>query len=188
MDTKIEVLGKNMEVTDRIDEYVRKKIAKFDRLMTDMEEVRIDLAFLKAARSAADRHVAQITLRGKGYILRTEERADDLFAAFDSSMDKMQRMIERYKGKKSKGRGDGKSAADVTPDLIKEEETGEEVLRIAKRKSFHLVPMDEMEALEQMKLLGHENFFVFYNANTNAINVIYHRRDGTYGMISPEVG
>ena len=188
MDTKIEVLGKNMEVTDRIDEYVRKKISKFDRLLSDLEDVRIDLSYLKAARSAADRHVAQVTLRGKGYILRTEERADDLFAAFDSSMDKMQRMIERYKGKKSHGRGDGKPASEVNPEIVKQEEPTEETLRIAKRKSFHLVPMDEMEALEQMKLLGHENFFVFYNVNVNTINVLYHRRDGTYGIITPEVG
>jgi len=188
MDTQVEILGKNMEVTDRIDEYVRKKISKFDRLLADLEDVRIDLSYLKAARSAADRHVAQVTLRGKGYILRTEERADDLFAAFDSSMDKMQRMIERYKGKKSHGRGDGKPASEVSPEEIKPDELGEDGLRIAKRKSFHLVPMDEMEALEQMKLLGHENFFVFYNISVNAINVIYHRRDGTFGIITPEVG
>ena len=69
------------------------------------------------------------------------------------------------------------------------EETEEEGLPlIARRKQFVLNPMDEAEALEQMALLGHENFFIFYNANTNAINVLYHRRDGTYGLIEPIVG
>jgi putative sigma-54 modulation protein len=84
MVAKIDIIGKNMEVTDRIEEYVQKKVGKFDRLITDLEDVKIDLGHNKSARSAADRHVAQITLRGRGFILRTEERGDDLFAAFDS--------------------------------------------------------------------------------------------------------
>jgi putative sigma-54 modulation protein len=59
---------------------------------------------------------------------------------------------------------------------------------IVRRKRFLLAPMDEMEAIEQMSLLGHENFFVFYNANTHTINVLYRRRDGMYGLIEPEIG
>ncbi len=101
MDAKVEILGKNMEVTDRIEEYVGKKIEKLDRFLSNMDEVRVDLGFVKSARSAADRQVAQITIRGKGYILRTEERADDIFAAFDTTLDKMQRQIERFKGKET---------------------------------------------------------------------------------------
>jgi putative sigma-54 modulation protein len=69
-----------------------------------------------------------------------------------------------------------------------DEESGELGPVIARRKRFVLVPMDEMEALDQMGLLGHENFFVFYNVNTNGINILYRRRDGTYGLIEPEVG
>jgi putative sigma-54 modulation protein len=95
--------------------------------------------------------------------------------------------MERFKGKRQKGRGNGKSAAEVTEPVG--EEADEEVLPIiARRKQFVLHPMDEIEALEQMSLLGHENFFIFYNANTNAISVLYHRRDGTYGLIEPIVG
>jgi putative sigma-54 modulation protein len=63
----------------------------------------------------------------------------------------------------------------------------EETPVIERRKRFLLTPMDELEAIEQMKLLGHENFFVFFNANTSAINVLYQRRDGTYGLIEPEI-
>jgi putative sigma-54 modulation protein len=185
MVAKIDIIGKNMEVTDRIEEYVQKKVGKFDRLISELEDVRIDLGHSKSARSASDRHVAQITLRGRGFILRTEERGDDLFAAFDSSMDKMQRQIERYKGKKSKVRGDGKSTADVSPEPVVMDEREASV--VVKRKTFHLVPMDEMEALEQMNLLGHEDFFVFYNVDNNSINVLYRRRDGSYGVIIPEI-
>ena len=187
----VEVYGRNMDVTERIQDYVDKKVSKLDRYLPGIDEARVDLSYVKSARSAADRQVAQITVRGKGFILRSEERADDIFAALDIALDKMQRRIERYKGKHYRGRGDGKSAADITmppvPEM-EEEESSELGPVIARRKRFLLAPMDEMEALEQMELLGHENFFVFFNANTNAVNVLYRRRDGNYGLIEPEVG
>jgi putative sigma-54 modulation protein len=190
MALELEIYGKNLEVTERIQDYVTKKVSKLDRYLPGIEEARVDLAYVKSARSAADRQVAQVTVRGKGFILRAEERADDIFAALDTALDKMQRQIERFKGKHYRGRGDGKSTDDVAvaPVVEEEEETNELGPVIARRKRFVLVPMDEMEALEQMSLLGHENFFVFYNANSRAINVLYHRRDGTYGLIEPEIG
>jgi putative sigma-54 modulation protein len=188
MTLEVEIYGRNMEVTERIQDYVTKKISKLDRYLPEIEEARVDLAFVKSARSAADRQVAQITIRGKGFILRVEEQADDIFAAVDTASDKMQRRIERFKGKHHHGRGDGKSAAEVALVVSEEEETNELGPVIARRKQFRLSPMDEMEALEQMALLGHEEFFVFYNAQTNAINVLYHRRDGTFGLIEPEIG
>lgn len=185
MAVKAELFAKNMEITERIQDYVNKKVSRLDKFLNSIEEARIDLAFVKSARSASDRHVAQITLRGKGYILRTEERADDLFAAFDAALDKMQRQIERYKGKRLHGPGDRTPVAAVTTETS---EVEEEKPVIVRRKVFTLVPMDEMEAVEQMKLLGHENFFVFYNADTDSINVLYQRRDGTYGLIEPKLG
>ncbi|HEX9115688.1 MAG TPA: ribosome-associated translation inhibitor RaiA [Anaerolineae bacterium] len=189
MALEVEIYGRNMEVTDRIQEYVNKKVGKLDRYLPGIEEARVDLAYVKSARSAADRQVAQVTVRGKGYILRSEERADDIFAALDTAIDKIQRRIERFKGKHYRGRGDGKSTAEVAPvETTEEEESGELGPVIARRKHFVLSPMDEYEALEQMSLLGHEDFFVFYNASTNSVNVLYHRRDGTYGLIEPQIG
>ncbi len=182
------VNGRNLDVTDRMYDYVTKKVSKLDRYLGGIEEARVDLAYAKSARSAADRQVAQITVRGKGFILRSEERADDIFAAIDTALDKIQRQIERYKGKRSRGRGDGRSAAEVVEVIEEEESLEEERPLIARRKRFVLTPMDEPEALDQMGLLGHENFFVFYNARTNAVNVLYRRRDGTYGLIETEVG
>jgi putative sigma-54 modulation protein len=188
MTIEVEIYGRSMEVTDRINDYVTKKISKLDRFLPGIEEARVDLAYVKSARSAADRQVAQITVRGKGYILRSEERADDIFAAVDAALEKMQRRIERYKGKHYRGRGDGKSAAEVVPQpVVEEEESGELGPVIARRKRFPVLPMDEFEAIEQMILLGHENFFIFYNANTKSVNVLYHRRDGTYGLIEPDI-
>jgi putative sigma-54 modulation protein len=191
MTVEVEIYGRSLDVTDRITDYVNKKVSKLDRYLPGIEEARVDLAYVKSARSAADRQVAQITVRGKGFILRSEERADDIFAALDTAIDKMQRRIERFKGKHYRGRGDGKSTAEVSEAPVveaEEEETGELGVVIARRKHFVLTPMDEMEALEQMQLLGHENFFIFHNANTNAVNVLYRRRDGSYGLIEPEVG
>jgi putative sigma-54 modulation protein len=185
MTLEVEIYGHGMDVTERIQEYVTKKASKLDRYLNEIEETRVDLSYVKAARSAADRQVAEITARGKGFILRSEERSDDIFAAFDTAVDKMQRRMERYKGKHYRGRGDGRSAAEVTP--AEEEPVEEETPVIARRKRFILDPMDELEAVEQMTLLGHENFFVFFNAHSSAINVLYRRRDGTYGLIEPEV-
>jgi putative sigma-54 modulation protein len=188
MALEIEIYGRSIEVTDRIQDYVTKKVSRLDRFLPGIEEARVDLAYVKSARSAADRQVAQITVRGKGFILRSEERADDIYSALDTALDKMQRRIERFKGKHYRGRGDGKSASDVVIPPIEEEESKELGPVIARRKRFLLSPMNEMEALEQMGLLGHENFFIFFNADTNSINVLYSRRDGSYGLIEPEIG
>lgn len=186
MALEVQVYGRNIEVTDRILDYSKKKVSKLDRFLSDIDEARVDLAYIKSARNAADRQVAQITVRGKGYILRAEERSDDVFTAIDSALEKMQRQMERYKGKRQKGRGDGKPASEVIP-VIAEEEGEEDRSVIVRRKKFVLSPMDEVEAMEQMKLLGHEDFFVFFNSVTNSVNVLYLRRDGLYGLIETEI-
>jgi putative sigma-54 modulation protein len=188
MANKVEVQARNMRLTDNTRDYVEEKAAKLERYLQDIDEIRIELSHNKAARNAGDRQVAQITLRGKGYILRSEERADDLHVAFDEAIDKMQRQIERYKGKHYRGRGDGRSAAEVVEEEWPVDETGELLPLIAKRKRFVLIPMNEDEAVEQMRLLGHDNFFVFFNAEKNATQVLYRRRNGTYGLIEPVIG
>jgi putative sigma-54 modulation protein len=188
---KVEITARNLEVTERINDYVTKKVSKLDRYLTGIDEARVDLAQVKSARSAADRQVAQITVRGRGFILRAEEQSDNIFTALDTALDKIQRRMDRYKGKRHRGRFDGRTAADVAPEVeepMEAEAEDEETPVIARRKRFILLPMNEMEAIEQMLLLGHESFFVFYNADTNAVNVLYRRRDGSYGLIEPEIG
>lgn len=186
MDFQVEIFGRNLEITDRIQDYVNKKVTKLDRYLPGIEEARVELAYIKSARSLADRQVAQLTVRGKGFILRSEERADDIFSALDTAVEKLERQIERFKGKRQRGRGDGRSAAEVQQVVVEEEE-GQVGPVIARRKTFRLSPMNEYEALDQMLLLGHENFFIFMNADTNTVNVLYRRRDGTYGLIEPEI-
>ena len=187
MTHEVQVFGKNMEVTDKIHDYISDKAENLDRYLKEIENTRVDLSYVKSARSAADRQVAQITVRGPRILLRTEERADDILAAFDTALSKMQRQIERYKGKRERGRrGDGRSAADVVPSSF-EEDFDEDEMVIARQKKFIVYPMMVEEALEQMKLLEHDNFFIFYNGETNAMNVLYRRRDGSYGLIEPEI-
>lgn len=183
----VDVQTRNMEMTDPINEYVNNKAQRLSRHLPQIEDVRVELTYLKSARNTADRFNAEITVRGKGLLLRAEERADDLHAAFDTALDKMDRQIERYKGKHYRGRGDGRSAAEAA-EKIMDDETGELTPLVAKRKKFTLIPMSEDEAVIQMRELGHENFFIFYNAETSKINVLYRRRNGSYGLIAPELG
>lgn len=188
MTNKIEIQARNMRLTDNTRDYVEKKAAKLERHLQEIDEIHIELSHEKSARQASDRQVAQMTVRGKGFMLRTEERADDLHAAFDAAMEKMQRQVDRYKGKHYRGRGDGRSAAEVYEEDVPVDETGELLPLIAKRKKFIVLPMDEIEAVEQMRLLGHDNFFIFFNAEKNSIQVLYRRRNGSYGLIEPVVG
>lgn len=189
MAVKIEIFNKNMELTDHLQDYVFTKVGKLEKFLDEVDECRVDLSHIKAARNANDRHVAQLTLRGKGFILRSEERSDSIFSAIDAAIDKMRRQIRRFKGKRDHGRGDGQTIAEAIDLAYPDEfEIEEDLPVIARRKHFMLMPMNEMEAVEQMKLLGHENFFVFYNANTSEFNVLYKRRDDTYGIIIPEIG
>ena len=185
MSVEVEIFGHNLEVNEHLKTYITKKASKLDRYLTEIEHVKVDLDYIKSAREATDRFVAQITVRGHRALQRTEERSDEVLAAFDKSIDKMQRQLDRYKGKHYRGRGDGRSAAEIAPSP--DESTSEVTSVISRRKNFDLIPMSEADALEQMKLLGHENFFIFLNIETRMINVLYQRRDKTYGLIEPKV-
>ena len=96
--------------------------------------------------------------------------------------------MDRYKGRHYRGRGDGRSAAEVTVEAPATSKEKKVKPLIARRKKFVVLPMNEEEAIEQMRLLGHDNFFIFYNADANRVNVLYRRRDGSYGLIEPEIG
>ena len=186
MTVNVEISARNLEVTDHIRDYVSKKASKLDRYLAEIEQVKVELEYFKTARNATDRFVAQITARGHKALLRTEDRSEDLITAFDVTIDKMQRQLERYKGKHYRGRGDGHVKAPAAPAVVAEEPADQGDV-ISRHKTFDLIPMNEGEALEQMKLLGHDNFFIFFNVQTDSINVLYLRRDGTYGLIEPKI-
>lgn len=187
MAAQLQILGHDMDVDEKLNDLVAKKVAKLDRYLSGIQETRVDLKHYETVRQETDRYAAQITVHGKGYTLRTEERTDDIRSALDSALDKMQRRIETYKGKRFSVRGDGTSVSDTAMEALEADYEETQTPEIARRKKFMLTPMDEAEAMEQMKLLGHEDFFVFYNMQHGAVSVLYKRRDGSYGLIDTEL-
>ena len=184
---EVTIRGRNIAVTDRLDEYVKKKVVKLDRYLPTIDEAHMDLSVEKT-RSAQDSQVAQLTVRNRGAILRAEERNQDIFSAIDAVMDKMYRQISRYKERRYQR---GERAAGEEPVAAQAEEQAEtdaETLggSIVRTKRFPVSPMHPEEALEQMELLGHD-FFVFFNAESESINVLYRRKDGDYGLLQPEL-
>lgn len=184
---ELQILASNMELTPRLRDYVVKKTARLDRYMPNLSSVQVEMA-MENTRSAVQRHVAEITIRDdRGTILRAEERHSDMFAAVDAVVDKLYRQIERYRGKrKAKVRGKGEEL-DLGEALPIAEELAEDDQPIVRRKRFALHPMSLDEAVDQMELLGHD-FYVFFNLEDGAVNVLYRRRDNTLGLLQPEMG
>jgi putative sigma-54 modulation protein len=183
---QVTIRGRNVEITPRLEEYVEKKVGKLDRYLPTISEARMELSAEKT-KSAQDSQVVQLTIRSKGAILRVEERNQDLFTAIDSVMDKMYRQIGRYKGKhKDRARAGAEEAFASGEELLVEAEEEEAAGRIVRVKTFRMVSINPEEAIEQMELLGHD-FYVFFNAEAGAINVLYRRKDGDYGLIQPEM-
>lgn len=181
---ELTIKGRNVEVTDRLRDYVHRKIGKLDRYLPTITEAWVELS-VEGTKAAQDRQVCQVTVRSNGTILRAEERSDDMFYSIDTVLDKMYRQIARYKGKrKNRWRGAGVTVEPLPIEL--EEESGDEPRHIVRVKRFPMTPMHTEEAVEQMELLGHD-FFVFFNAEEGQINVLYRRKDGDYGLLQPEL-
>ncbi len=180
------VQGKGIEVSDHLHSYVEKKIARLDRYLSAISEVRMELSS-ERTRSHKDSQVAQLTVRTDRTLLRAEERTGDIFMSIDMVMDKIKRQIDRYKRKRA-DRVRGQPEEEIVPEEpLAEGEAEPEPASIVRVKKFRMEPMDPNEAIEQMELLGHD-FFVFYNVEEGQINVLYRRRDGNYGLLQPELG
>lgn len=181
--------SRGMEVSDHLHDYVEKKTSRLDRYMPALVDVRVDLTE-ESTRSADERFVAQITIRDeRGTILRAEERSNDMFASIDAVVDKLHRQINRYRGKRRRNRrgsnDDMREFAPLPGDVLdlEGEDDGPQIVR---RKRFPLQPMSAEEAVDQMELLGHD-FFIFFNADEQNVNVVYRRHDGDYGLLLPEM-
>ena len=183
--------GKNFIISDRIREYVEKKIGKLDRYLPEIDETRVEITEEKT-KSAKDRKIVQVTLRTNGTILRAEERGEAIYACIDAVSAKIHRQIVRYKGKRTdRWRGQANKRKDIglMPELEPEVLNAlaeESERRIVRTKRFTAHPMTQDEAVEQMELLGHD-FFVFFNVEVGRINVLYRRSDNNYGLLDPEL-
>ncbi len=198
------IRGHNVKVNDSLEEFTRSKIGRLDRYLPHILEVRVDLSRQHNSRGE-DLNIAQITLKHeRGAILRAEERVegekrDALEAAINLAVDKMYRQITRFKGKRlvsRKDRGERFIASpeelELAEDIPEEEmseiaaEYGEFADEIIRRKQVEVSLMSEEEAIDQMELLGH-SFFMFHNAATGTINVLYRRDSGGYGVLVPQL-
>ncbi|SJZ36948.1 putative sigma-54 modulation protein [Megasphaera cerevisiae DSM 20462] len=169
------VRGKNLEITTALKDYVLKREKKVTKYFDNEVGVQALLSVEK------DRKVAEITLKVDGVVLRGVEANQDMYAAIDLVYDKMVRQIHKYKTKIARRMKDSSFNAALVNDSAEPEEKFE----IARVKKFAARPMDVEEAILQMNLVGHD-FFVFLNAETDTINVVYKRKHGQYGLIEPE--
>jgi len=175
------IKGKNTEISERVKQYIERKLGRLDRHLNTVSEAEVAIA-KEMTKLREDRYVVQVTLNAKGTLIRGEERGGDLFAAVDSVADALNRQIERYKGRLyNKGRGTSPLKAEPSP--APEADQSGSVVRV---KRYPVKPMDADEAVEQMELLGHD-FFFFFNSASGQYNVLYRRKDGDYGLIEPEL-
>ncbi len=178
---ELQITGQNIEVSSKVRQYVEKKVGKLSRHLPNIMMGKVEIVE-ERTKSPENRFVVQTTLDASGTLLRGEERGGDLFTAIDRVADVMDRQVERYKGKLYfKGRDTVREApAEGTPITPPAAPAG----KVVKTKRFNIKPMSVDAAIQQMELLGHD-FFLFYNDDTKALNLVYRRLDGDYGLIEP---
>ena len=180
---QLQVKGRNFEISEQIRSYAEGKLGKLDKLVRDPTRIELELLVEKNP-SISDNHVAEATVFTKGPVLRARESSADMKASIDQLVEKLERQVKRYRDKRRRGHrpyGHSPPVADA-PSTPTESETEP---MIVKTKQFAIKPMTAEEAVLQMDLIGHD-FFVFKNADTDEINVVYRRRDGDYGLIEPQ--
>jgi putative sigma-54 modulation protein len=180
------LIGRNLEITDAIRDYVEKKLSRLDRYQNGEPMAKVVLS-LAGSPHVEKRAKAEIQLDLPGGLLRVEEEDQDLYAAIDRMVDRLETQLKRYKERRFVGRRHSyqgpppPEVRDMEALRKPEEEEGPRIVRV---KRFEMKPMDPEEAVFQMEALGHD-FFVFRNAKTDEINVVYRRKDGNYGLIEP---
>ena len=173
---KFIILGKNIEVTDALKNAVESKIGKLEKYFTPETEVHVTLSVEK------ERQKIEVTIPVKGSIIRSEQVSNDMYVSIDLVEEIIERQLKKYKRKLT----DQKQATSFfKQDFIEKDDVDEEEIKIIRSKRFDIKPMYPEDACIQMELLGH-SFFVFCNAETDQVNVVYKRKGNTYGLIEPE--
>ena len=183
---ELQIIGKNVKVTQSMRDYVQKKIDRLVRYLPTIEDAKVEINQEKT-KAPEHRFTVQITIRNKGMLLRGEERSINVNAAVDMVAEVLARQIKRHKGKVNK----------KDKSVLTARKAGEEVIavtgkrraslpEVVKVKRFIVKSMTVDESTEQMELLGHD-FFLFVNDENGELNLIYRRKDGNYGLIVPEM-
>ena len=183
---KFIISGKNIEVTPGLKDAIEQKLAKLERYFTPETEINVTLSVEKG------RQKIEVTIPVKGNIIRSEQTSNDMYVSIDLVEEIIERQLRKYKNKLvARNQGHPTSYAPSGNRFRKEffdseeETTEDDEVRIVRTKKFGIKPMFPEDACVQMELLGH-NFFVFSNAETDEVNVVYKRKDGSFGLIEPE--
>ncbi len=176
---KIKITGKGMNVSDYLRGVVLKKAEKLGRYFKPDAEMSVMLTIEK------NRHIAEVTVPVDGILLRTEEATGDMYSSVDAVLKKLERKIRKHRTRLERRLHEDAFATDAA--VYEDEGEDDMVPRLVRSKKFSIKPMDVEEAMMQMELIGH-SFFVFRNAETNNVNVLYVRNDGNYGLIEPDIG
>ena len=177
MTMRYKISGKNIEVTPGLKDAVQEKIGKLERYFNQDTEANITLSVEKG------RQKIEVTIPVKGHIIRAEQESSDMYVSIDLVEEIIERQLKKYKTKLIDKK---QSALSFSEAFLQEEmEAPDEEIKIMKVKRFGMKPMDPEDACIQMELLGHA-FYVFLNADTDEVNVVYKRKNNTYGLIEPE--
>jgi putative sigma-54 modulation protein len=177
-DMNFKITGRNLVITEGLKNAVISKLGKLEKYFKPDTDIIVTLSVEK------DRQKIEVTIPVKGSIIRSEQVSSDMYVSIDLVEEVIERQLKKYKARITQARQN--SLADFAQEYLDEEYDDEpEEIRIVRSKRFAVKPMDPEEACLQMELLGH-SFFVFRNADTDEIDVVYKRKDGSYGLIEPE--
>ena len=170
------ITGRNIDITEGLKSAVEEKLGKLDRFFAPETEVNVTLSVEK------ERQKIEVTIPVKGNIIRSEQVSSDMYVSIDLVEEVIERQLKKYKNKIVDKQ---QNAAAFAQEFVEKDYDDDEV-KIIRTKRFGIKPMDPEEACVQMELLGH-NFYVFFNSETEEVNVVYKRKGNTYGLIEPEL-
>jgi putative sigma-54 modulation protein len=173
---QLRVKGRGVEVTDALRSYAEKRLGRLERQLPD-SQIELQLS-AENNPSIKDSHVAEATVRTKGPVLRARESSHDMRASIDQLVDKLERQVTRYREKRGRRRRPSRQAPDEGIPMPEDPQ-------IVRTKQFSVKPMTAEEAVLQLELVGHD-FFVFRDADSDEVNIVYRRRQGGYGLIEPQ--
>ena len=172
---RITITGRNIDLTQGLKDAVEEKLSKLEKYFKPDTDVYVTLSVEK------ERQKIEVTIPTKGHVIRSEQVSSDMYVSIDLVEEVIERQLKKYKNKIVDKQ---QNAAAFTQEFVEKDYDDDEV-KIIRTKRFGIKPMDPEEACVQMELLGH-NFFVFSNAETDEVNVVYKRKDGSFGLIEPE--
>lgn len=170
------ISGKNIDVTEGLKSAIHEKIGKLERYFTPETEIHVTLSVEK------ERQKIEVTIPMKGNIIRAEQESNDMYVSIDLVEEIIERQLRKYKNKLIQMK---QASANLNQAFVEDDYNEDDKINIIRTKKFAMKPMDAEEACVQMELLGH-NFYVFRNAESDEVNVVYKRKGNTYGLIEPE--